>query len=96
MIFNNVILTVKDAANIPPVADLLATLASRSRQEPGCHRFEVYQSQADSATFFLIEQWQDQAALDAHRQAPAFAELYVPEVIPLIERTPHLCDLLSP
>ena len=34
--------------------------------EPGCEQFEVFQSALDPDKLVLLEQWADQAALDAH------------------------------
>ena len=41
MVYNNVLLKVKDVENIQLVADLLKEQARRSSEEPGCIRFEV-------------------------------------------------------
>ena len=95
MIYNNVLLTVNNLADCPTVAGLLQELAERSRGEVGCQRFEVYQSQSDPQTFMLIEQWATDEDLQAHRGAPSFTQVYQPKVLPLVERTPHLCDLIS-
>ena len=96
MIYNNVLLKVNEESNIDEVRTLLAEQARLSSDEPGCVRFEVYQSQSDVQQFFLIEQWETQADLDKHRQAQAFTELYIPKVIPLISRAPHPSDLIWP
>ena len=95
MIYVNVTLTVRDEADVGNVRDLLVTQAERSRAEPGCARFEVYQSQADAKVFMLIERWETQAHLDAHRQASAFKEIYEPQVLPLVDRVPHPSDLVA-
>jgi quinol monooxygenase YgiN len=95
VIYLNVLLTVKQAADIDKVRSGLATLAAASRAEPGCERFEVYHSQAERRQFMLVERWADQAALDAHRLADAFAQHYVPNVLPLLERAPHPSDLVA-
>ena len=50
MIYLNVWLKAKDPAQAPRVRELLIQQATLSRQEPGCVRFEVYQSQTDPAT----------------------------------------------
>ncbi len=42
------------------------------RDEPGCFRFDVLQDDTDPNTIHLYEVYQDQAALEAHRQAPHF------------------------
>jgi quinol monooxygenase YgiN len=95
MVYLNVILTVKDPGDIPRVRRGLAEAAERSRSEPGCERFEVYQSQADERIFILVEQWASQTDLDAHRDGAAFVEHYVPNVLPLVDRVPHPSDLIS-
>ena len=89
MIYLNVILTVRAPAEVARVRDLLAETARRSAQEPGCERFEIYQSDADSQVFLLVERWQDQAALDAHRAGVTFQTFYTPNVLPLVDRSPH-------
>jgi quinol monooxygenase YgiN len=89
LIYNNVILTVKDEANIDTIKGLLTEQGTLSKQEPGCERFEVYHSKADSKIFILIEQWASDETLDAHRQAKAYVEVYQPKVLPLIDRVPH-------
>lgn len=89
MIHLNVLLTVRAPADIPRVRDLLAETARRSVAEPGCERFEIYHSEADARVFLLVERWQDQAALDAHRAGVTFQTFYTPNVLPLVERAPH-------
>ena len=96
MIYNNVILTVLQESDVENIKTLLAEQARLSSEEPGCVRFEVYHSQADSQLFLLIEQWESQADLDRHKEAKAFTELYIPKVIPLVSRVPHPSDLLWP
>ena len=78
MIYNNVMLKVKNAEDVETVAELLSEQARLSSEEPGCARFEVYHSQA------------------RHKEAKAFIELYLPKVIPLVERVPHLSHLVWP
>ncbi len=40
--------------------------------EPGCLRFDVVQDAGDSDRIWLYEVYQDEAAFDAHREAPHF------------------------
>ena len=40
--------------------------------EPGCIRFDVLQDNEDPNRIHLYEVYKDQAALDAHRQAPHY------------------------
>jgi quinol monooxygenase YgiN len=94
MIYLNVLLTVKDPATIEQVRELLTEQARLSRQEPGCLRFEVYQSQNDPTRFFLNEHWESPAAVDAHRKAHAYTTVYQPQVLPLVDREGHPSNLV--
>lgn len=89
MVYLNIWLTVKDAADSDKVRDLLAEAAKLSRAEPGCVRFEPYQSNNDPTRFLLHEQWQSQAALDTHRTARAYTTIYQPQILPLVVREAH-------
>ena len=95
MIYVIVWLKVKDPANVEQVRELLAEQARLSRAEPGCARFEVYQSQNDPTRFLLNEHWESAEALDVHRQAHAYQTVYFPKVLPLVEREPHPSNLVG-
>lgn len=43
------------------------------RDEPGCSRFDVLNDSADPNHFFFYEVYADQAAFEAHTQAPHYA-----------------------
>jgi quinol monooxygenase YgiN len=94
MLYLNVLLTVKNPADVEAVKALLQEAAGHSRQEAGCERFEVYQSTTDATKFFLNEHWTDQAAIDGHRQGHAYTQIYQPRVIPLVLREGHPSNLL--
>ena len=91
----NVWLTVKNASDIDTVRGLLANASRLSRQEPGCARFEVYHSEADPARFLLCEHWQQKSDWETHRAAKAFTEIYLPQVLPLVDREPHISTLIE-
>jgi quinol monooxygenase YgiN len=55
-------------------AALLAMLPP-TRAETGCLRYELNGVRADPARFVMVEQWQDQAAFDAHCASPHFKAL---------------------
>ncbi len=95
MLYLNVWLTVKDPAQVEAVRGLLVEAAKNSRQEPGCKRFEVYHSTADATRFLLNEHWESQEAVDAHRKAFAYTQIYQPKVLPLVTREGHPSTLLS-
>jgi quinol monooxygenase YgiN len=94
MLYLNVLLTVKDRANVETVRNLLIEAGRHSRQESGCSRFEVYHSTADDTKFILNEHWESQEAIDAHRKAFAYTQIYQPKVIPLVTREGHPSNLL--
>ena len=95
MITMNILLTVKVEADVQRVRTLLTEAMRKSRQEPGCERFDVYHSQADPCRFTLVEHWASQEALDAHRQAEAYTTIYKPRVMPLVDREGHPVTLLE-
>ncbi|MQG57344.1 MAG: antibiotic biosynthesis monooxygenase [SAR202 cluster bacterium] len=43
-----------------------------TREEPGCFRFDILQNAEDSNLFHLYEVYADEAAIDAHREAPHY------------------------
>ena len=95
MIHTNIVLRVKDEEDVDTIRDLLREQGRLSRGEPGCARFEVYHSQADPQVFLLVEWWESSEALDVHRTAKAYTEIYQPKVLPLVERTPHPSTLVT-
>jgi len=95
MICLTVLLTAKDAADVPKIRDLLTQAMRKSRAEPGCLRFDVYHSGAEPRRFTLVEHWESQAALDQHRLAAAYNDIYKPHVMPLVDREGHPSALLE-
>jgi quinol monooxygenase YgiN len=53
---------------------LLQTLAAATRKEEGNLNFQVVQERGRPSRFVALEAWKDQASLDAHRKAKAYAE----------------------
>lgn len=51
----------------------LTTLVEATRQEEGCLAYDLYESAAAPGVFVTVEEWTDQAALDAHMQTPHIA-----------------------
>ncbi|MES1213570.1 MAG: putative quinol monooxygenase [Singulisphaera sp.] len=95
MIYANILLTVKDPKDVPEIRELLREQGRLSRAEPGCARFEVYQSNVDEKRFFLIERWESNEALDLHRKAKAYTEIYQPKVLPKVERQGHVSTAIE-
>lgn len=91
----NVLLTVKNAADVPEIEGLLAQCGRLSRAEPGCLRFEIYHSQSDPKVFLLCERWESEAVWQEHRQREAVQTIYLPRVIPKVDRVPHVSTLVE-
>ncbi len=49
-------------------------MQEHTRREPGCRTYLGHQSTENSSHFILYEQYDDKAALDAHRAAPYFRD----------------------
>jgi quinol monooxygenase YgiN len=77
-----------------PLANYFSIRQTFRSQNPGCERFEVYQSQTDPQTFLLVEWWASEEDLETHRTNKNFVEVYKPKVLPLVERLPHPSDRL--
>ena len=88
-------LTVKEDSDVDRVTELLAKQGQLSRAEPGCVRFDVYHSNQDPRVFILNEWWEGQDALDVHRTAHAYTQIYQPKVLPLVDRVPHPSTLVE-
>jgi quinol monooxygenase YgiN len=53
---------------------LLQGMLAPTHAEPGCKRYELYES-GSRGRFFLYETWESQAALDQHMATPHFKRL---------------------
>lgn len=49
-------------------------IQDHTRREPGCSIYVGHQSTENSRRFILYEEYNDKAALDAHRAAPYFRD----------------------
>jgi len=59
------------------VAEILASLAHASRQEPGCVSYVPHTVDGEPDTVVIYEQYLDQKAVDAHRSSAHFREFAV-------------------
>ena len=70
---------------------LFQKLTRATRAEPGCRMYQAHRSLAEPRRFFLYEVYDDEAALDAHRQSLHFDELVQRGLFRIIEnRAPEL------
>lgn len=70
--------------NDDKVAELLRGYVPRVLTEPGCIAFDVYRGIDNPCRFVLVEQYTDQAAVDAHIAADHFDEIGVKQIRPLL------------
>ncbi len=68
------------------VADAFRTLEADSRHEPGCLMYIVHRQKDQPARFFIYEQYKDDAALQAHRDAPHFQQYAVKGLANIADR----------
>ena len=52
--------------NIADFIDVAKTMIDSSNAEPGCISYMLYQNPYDQTQFVFVEEWKDQAAIDAH------------------------------
>jgi quinol monooxygenase YgiN len=55
-------------------------------REPGCKLYQAARSQDNPDNFLLYEQYEDEAALLAHRDTPHFKEIIEDTILPLLEK----------
>jgi len=68
------------------VAALFSKLTGESRKEPGCSMYLVHRHRTEPRRFFIYEQYQDDAALEAHRAAPHFLQYAKKELHKIADR----------
>lgn len=59
--------------------------AAVKRDEPVCLTYHAARSAEDSDVFVLYEEYEDEAALLAHRETPHFKALIEGTIVPLLE-----------
>jgi len=75
--------------------ELFRILTEHTREEPGCRMYLAHRSTSDPRKFFLYEQYDDEAALDAHRAAAHFERYVKNGLFTILEsRTPELYEPL--
>tara|TARA_R110002096_G_scaffold405440_1_gene603486 strand:- start:74 stop:376 length:303 start_codon:yes stop_codon:yes gene_type:complete len=62
-----------DEGSVAAATELAVSMGTASRAEPGCHAYAFYQDLEDPTRIRIYEEWEDQAALDAHFAMPHMA-----------------------
>ncbi|MCP9946698.1 antibiotic biosynthesis monooxygenase [Streptomyces somaliensis] len=84
-----VIVRVRESDDIAPVADALARMRPLCLAEEGCVSWEAYESQEDPGRFVLVERWASRAHWEAHDSGDAIQKIYLPEILPRVDREVH-------
>jgi quinol monooxygenase YgiN len=50
--------------------EILVGIVEPTRAENGCIAYELFQNNGDPTDFTFVEEWEDDAALDAHLETP--------------------------
>jgi (4S)-4-hydroxy-5-phosphonooxypentane-2,3-dione isomerase len=94
-----VVLAVTWMAKVGRESEVIAIfdkLTTESRKEPGCLMYQVHKHKTDPRRFFIYEQYNDDAALEAHRSAPHFLQFGKKDLPKIAERTEgHLFEPLG-
>ena len=67
------------------VRRIIETVVPLSRAEPGCRAFIAHRSVDDPRTFFLYEQYDDEAAVKAHTETEHFKTHVLGDAVPRLE-----------
>ncbi|HET9282810.1 MAG TPA: putative quinol monooxygenase [Candidatus Angelobacter sp.] len=66
--------------------EYIRILQEHSRKEPGCLMYVGHQSTEDPRKFLFYEQYKDEAALQAHRDAPYFKQYVISGLDTIMEQ----------
>ena len=76
--------------------ELIHILQENTRKEPGCVEYVGHQSAENPRRFFFYEVYKDEAALQAHRDAPYFKQYVHGGLDPIMEsRTRELFTIVD-
>jgi quinol monooxygenase YgiN len=64
------------------IVEVLEELARASNAEPGCRLYQPHRATDDGRAFFIYEQYDDEAAFEAHVASEHFKRLVEGEAIP--------------
>lgn len=67
------------------VAAILERLTPLCRAEPACRQYQAHRSTEDPRSFFIYEQYDDEAGFAAHRETQHFQSIVLGEAVPLLE-----------
>ncbi len=91
-----VLLKTKDMKDVETIKGYMKEISKITlAEEPSCRKNDVFHSQSDPRLFILTQTWDSRKDWEDHRNERAFRELYQPKVLPLVEREPHIVELIG-
>jgi quinol monooxygenase YgiN len=74
---------------VDEVRSILAGLVEPTHAEPGCVSYELLQNRSDPTDFTFVEEWEGDAALDAHLSTEHVRDA-LSRLPPLLARAPDI------
>jgi quinol monooxygenase YgiN len=71
------------------VGEKLARLIEPTRSEPGCRKYELFVNKEKPGDYVLVEEYEDDAAFDAHMSSKHVTAA-VSEIVPLLASPPDV------
>ncbi len=69
------------------IVELLREMAPLVKaHEPGCWLYQISIEQENPDSILIYEHYEDQAAIDAHRETAHFKEIIIEKIVPLIAK----------
>lgn len=78
------------ADKVPEVRSLLLSLIEPTQEENGCIQYQLFQNKSDPTDFTFVEEWVNDAAIDAHLATPHVRSTLV-VAQPLLAKEPTIC-----
>jgi len=74
---------------VEELLEVLQALIGATRKEKGCVSYELLRHKTDPCDFVFVEEWENEAALDAHFATPHLQEALV-QTKPLLAAAPDI------
>jgi quinol monooxygenase YgiN len=95
MFYLIVVLSPKSLADAASVETALLRMTPLCQSEEGCVQWHAYRPNDGSGRFILVEHWETEALWRAHGDGMAIQTIYVPDIVPRVEREVLACSLLT-
>jgi quinol monooxygenase YgiN len=70
--------------SVDALSALFPPLVASTRQETGCHRYDLHRSISDPATFIMQEEWASEGSINEHSASDHFQQ-FVTAATPLLD-----------